>query len=81
MQGDQQDVGMQISYIDAVYLRAEFTIAAAAGAECNFGLLGLRSSRSTHPHMVTGTVDGISIVGAYMHKQDLLLNCKWNSRG
>jgi hypothetical protein len=31
--------------------------------------------------MVTGTVDGISMVGAYMRKQDLLLNGKWNSRG
>ncbi|RYP71488.1 hypothetical protein DL771_004743 [Monosporascus sp. 5C6A] len=81
MQDDPVDVATQIAYMDNVYLRAAFTIVAAAGADCNAGLPGLRSERAPKPGMVMGQVDGVQMVGIHQSCGKLLESSVWNTRG
>lgn len=80
-QDDEHHKRTQIAYMDAVYRRADFTIVAAAGTDCNSGLPGLREDRETRTDMLTGVVDEMRLVGAHMMHKHPFLQSVWNSRG
>jgi hypothetical protein len=81
MQDDPTDLATQIAHMDNVYLRASFTIVAAAGSDCNAGLPGLRTERIPKPQMCVGQVDEIEMVGIHQSYGKLLGESVWNTRG
>ncbi|KAF1962230.1 HET-domain-containing protein, partial [Byssothecium circinans] len=78
-QDEPGDLGSQIAAMDQVYSDASFTIVAAAGTHCDFGLPGFNGSRDfvQHASAIAGTV--------YLTTQRSpsldALTSKWNTRG